>query len=366
MTDTPENSTLFVKHEYEKKPPKKRGSSVLKLAVCIAVAVVLALSSYAVVRFLPEKAENSSSTDQLRTIVFEAEEKNILSVNINNAAPFSVVPREEIDRKDDGTQTIHYVWRVDGLDEALIDTAAAADFISSFCLIDSMREMADKNGNYGLTRDTIVLKMRDGTDHTFRFGEKSVDGIGRYMSIDDDKVYVVEDHLAEKVEYKAEDLAELCIAEPISKEDNPDYVADNAIKGFDSVAISVKGKKTVTLTAEKTDDGFVYRMTTPKTADVAAEKIEPLLTVLQSGLEADGIYGYGIFKNNGETVSYERFCADADCVVTLKLESTEITLAINKRDDDYAVVRNGKNATYMISSDTAAQFLRSADEYLEN
>lgn len=350
MSETPQNSTLFVKRQYDDKPPKKK-RTWLRIVIYLLVACLLAGGIWAVVSLLPDKDTDAESDSLLFTEALSLNAADVKSITVQNEAPFTLLAVTKTDGGKTSTE-----WKLDGADENVTDLSAIKTFAENFISIQSLRTMTGTAGDYGFPEDGsgVVIEMLNGTKHTLQFGTESMDAIGNYMILDDSTVFVVDTAVAMQSTYSASDFAVMDVVTGLSTEDYSEYVTGSAITGFDRLEITLKGKPTTVITAKKIDSAFTYNIESPKSADLTLDDVQPVLSILQNGLTADSLYCYGI----ADGLTYEQFKEKAYATVSLRLGSTEIELCLSqKADNNYRLVCKGKNATYLFSEASLSSIL---------
>lgn len=325
MSEHQETSTIFTKREYSNKPPNRKRTA-WRILLYLAAACVLAGGVYAVYAFLPDRGADAASSDALRTRILHLQPEDVESIAVQNTTPFTLLGVvTDTAAQSDGADKV--TWQLAGADDAVVDLSATKSYAESLLSIEALRTMTGTNGDYGFPEDSsgITIRMRDGTAHTLQFGDPSLDQIGHYMLLDSTTVYVVDSTLAEQLQATPESFGNREVIEAFSTEDYAEYVSNGAIAGFDRLEILQKDLPPTVITARKVGDTFEYAMENPKNAAVSAEDMQPLLSILQNGLKADGLYGYGIIdpQNANRAATWEAFAAAAEYTVRLKLGDTQ-------------------------------------------
>lgn len=360
MSENQENSTIFTKREYNGKPPGRKRTA-WRIVLYLLAACVLAGGVYIVLSLLPDPDTESVSESPLRTEVLRLQPEDVASITVQSETPFTLHAVIEETDAQSGSET-EVTWQLQGADTAVLDLSSTESYAESLLAIDALRTMTGTEGDYGFPEDGagITIQMRDGTSHTLQFGDLSLDQIGNYMLLDDTTVYVVDTSLADQMETTPTSFASRAVIESLSTETYAEYVIDGAIAGFDRLELTQKGGATTVITAKKVEDAFEYGMESPQSAAVAEEDIEPVLSILQTGLTADGLYGYGIVDPDdpGRTMTEAEFFAAAEYTVVLRLGDTQFELALSGKnaDGNYALVCKGKNATYQVSASAVEEW----------
>ncbi len=197
MSETPENSTLFVKRQYDDKPPKKK-RTWLRMLIYLLVACLLAGGIWAVVSLLPDKDTDTASDSLLFTEALSLNAADVKSITVKNETTFTLLAVTKTDGDETATE-----WKLDGADENTTDPSAIKTFAENFISIQSLRTMTGTAGDYGFPEDDsgVVIEMLNGTKHTLQFGAESMDAIGNYMLLDDSTVFVVDTAIAMQSTY---------------------------------------------------------------------------------------------------------------------------------------------------------------------
>lgn len=361
MKQNQEHSTLFTKRTYDGKPPRKNKSFPLRIAAYLAAIVVLAGGTFLMSRMLPDQNTAAESENLLKTPILQLKPQDVKSISVKGAENFTLLCQPQTQTTESGSKT-EYIWQLEGVAAELLNLSVTESYANGLLHIDALRTMTGTNGDYGFPSDGagITILMQNGTTHTLQFGAESMDAIGNYLLLDGSTVYVVESSVAEKTATVPADFADLTIINALPAEEYTEYVTDNAITGFDRLTLTKKGSPAVVITAKKTNNAFEYGMESPKSTSVSTESMQPVLSILQSGLTADGLYSYTITspQTPGRILNYEEFKAAAAYTALLKLGNTEIELAISEEvNGNYTLVCKGKNAAYRIAAARLADLI---------
>lgn len=358
MKNTEENSTIFTKREYTQKSPGRKRTG-LRITLYLLAACILAGSIFLVQTLLPDPDTQNASSDLLSTEILHLAPEDVASISLQSETPFTLNAQVK-DTETSGNTEI--IWQLPDIDSDVLDLSATKSYAERFLSIHALRTMTGTNGDYGFSEDGtgVTINMQNGTTHTLQFGDPSLDEIGNYMLLDNTTVYVVDSNLAEQMQTAPTDFADLSIQAALSTEDYAEYVTDGTLTGFDRLEITQKGKPATVITAKKVDGAFQYGIEQPKSAALTKENVQPILTLLQSGLTADAVYHYGIAAPAApqRTMTYEEFAKKAEYTLVLRLGDTRIDLALTAADENgsHALVCKGKNATYRLSAATVSKW----------
>ncbi len=180
--DAPINTT-------EKKPRKNKKTTAL-IAAVLAVCVLGAVA-FAVVKFLPKKAE---LTDEGRAVL-TLQEGDITEVN-------STFGENKITLKKEGGKWFYG-------EQDVTENMAVKALISRCSAVMALKTMPSNKGDYGFGNPYAKVSFKaGGKNYTLTFGNTINDGYAYYFKVSgDDKVYLMLKTVTEEYTISADDLS---------------------------------------------------------------------------------------------------------------------------------------------------------------
>ncbi len=287
----------------ENKKRKKRLPIVI--ASLLAVAVLVG-GTVAVIKLIPEKEEETSSTPVIEDItVLEKKADDFKTVTITNKNGsfklYSETTVTESDSSDSSSSTTETVnWYLDGYSKELVNSSSLGTVASAAANISASREVKERSvADCGLDNPTLKVEVvpKEGEGYTILFGSESPDKTGYYLKLSNsDKIYVVGSDVYASFEFVALDMANTdSIPAFTVTDDMTDYKDDSGkLIKFDKMTVSGKNFPQPVIieanTDEKLADYAAFVVTSPTRR--IAENVDDLLTMFQSGVSASGAYSF--------------------------------------------------------------------------
>lgn len=366
-----ELSTVFsdpTEHKKKAEDSKKKKRLPIVIASVLAVAVLVS-GTVAVVKLIPEKDEDASSTPAIEEIeVLSKESDDFKTVTVNNKEGtfklYSEVEAsdEESSTESDTTETVK--WYLDGYDKGLISSSSVQAIASSAASIYATREVTQRTAaDCGLDKPTVTVDVVTSDDGEFSifFGDESPDKSGHYLKLStDEKIYVVESSFMAEFEFDALQLANTDALPAFPLTDKmADYKNDSdTLATFDSITLTGKKfAKPVVIVPNNSDDeisqyvGFNITAPTKRIAD--DEAVGAAITLFQSGVSVTGAYSF-----DTSAASLKKFGLDnPDVIITMKILDTSFTYKFAQQEDgNYAAVCDGAKLIKTVSASTSEIF----------
>lgn len=332
--------------------PKKR---ILTVIASLLAVAVLAGGTLAVVKFIPEREEDTDETFSIEDItVLDGSSDDYKSVTVKNSNGtfklYSVTEKaessssDESDTSSEATETV--TWYLEGYDKSKIDSSVAASTVSATVSFTASREVTEKSAaDCGLDspRVTAVLEPKSGDKLTLIFGDESPDKSGYYLKLSSsDKIYVVGSDVLTNLEFEALKLADSSAFPAFEVGDGMDSYTDDdgALVSFDSITLSGT-KFSEKLVFEMNDDENLqavaaYKVTSP--TERIADKVDSVFAIFKSGLSATGAYSFDTSAS-----ALARFGLDKpDISATMKVGKKSMTYRFKLQSDgSYAAYCDG-------------------------
>ncbi len=363
-----EQSTIFAAPaEHDDRNVKSGGAWKKVLAAFLAVAI-LAGGTVAVIKLVPV-SDNGSSTSSNTLMAVELSSDDIESVTVNykeNTLKFtSTIKKSESSAEDDESSL---VWRLEGYDEALIDTATVSQTVTDIASIAAMREMGNIDADYGFDtpKATAQVKGRgDIADYTLTVGDTSPDGSGVYIKLStSDTVYLVhEDEISCLYEDALYYTINTTLGGIANSEGISSYFTNDAVSDCDKITLMGKNYEKP-LVIEKTKDKSIvseyvkYAITSPVSRP--ADNVSEILSSLGGGITTSGAYSF-----DKSAQSLKRFGLDNPYLTaTIEIGEFKRVYKFAKVDDTYtAVIADNDPLIRKVTTDSLTYIDSKATDY---
>ncbi len=354
MNNFPENqnnnsqeefSTVFSDPKKHNEVNQKNGNKKRLLIILSAIAVIAVLVSgtFAAIKLIPEKQEESStpSINEIEVLNYkETDYKTVTVENENGSFKFYSVITKAQDKE--GTDTVN--WYLDGYDKELISSANVSSVIDELIKISASREITEKSlADCGLEKPAIKanIVMNDGNEFSILLGSKSPDNMGMYIKLSTkDAIYLLNNSLDEVLTFEAIDFANSSSFAGVTLgSDYSDYTDQDKLVTFDTMTISGKNfAKTVVIEPnndETTKTFAPYYMLSPERRSV--ENIDNIITAFAEGIQVSGAYSFDVSNKTIKTFGLDK----PDFLVTVKIKDLSFTYKFKLQEDgNYAVIND--------------------------
>lgn len=356
-------STVFsdpAEHRKTAEGVKNKKRLPVVIASLLAVAVLVG-GTVAVIKLIPEKEDETSSTPAIEDItVLEGSSDDFKALTVKNSQGtfklYSETVVTETESSDDSsdssdstssTETTETVtWYLDGYDKEKIDSSSIASVVSSAVSFTASREVTEKTAaDCGLDSPSVTVDVepKEGDGYTILIGDESPDKSGYYLKLSSgDSIYVVGSDVLENLEFAALDFANSDALPALTvTDDMSDYLDDSdALASFDKLTVSGTNFPESVVIEMNTDDALseyaTYMVTSPTRR--IAENIDSVFSLFQSGLTASGAYSFDTSAKSLAAVGLDK----PDITVKLEVGKTSMTYKFKLQSDgNYAVVCDG-------------------------
>ncbi|MCI8360895.1 MAG: DUF4340 domain-containing protein [Clostridiales bacterium] len=355
------DSTIFTKPDHSgKKPPKKKGSHLVRNVVAALIALcVLAGAVLAVYMFIPkpeEEAGSSSSSMDIQLVSLST--ADIARIDLQNqTGSYSIYPTEAAEGMGSGTEGL--TWHMDGVTDEYIDAYALSALADGCASVQAQRRIGEDGdlAAYGLDapRATAVVTGQNEADsYALYVGNDAPTGDGAYIRIGDDPqiylagTYLRDIFLRDKVYYTNVNM----VQSVARTSGNSSYFDDSGnLRSFDLITISGKDHPE---TMEFIPNPYAetslipYLMRSPVTQNVMGDVFDSVFKILSTGLTADG--GFAFYPTPEQLASYG--LDNPGTVVNFKVGATDLILRVGTLTEDgyYPVTVNDRQVIYKLET----------------
>ena len=343
LNEEEEISTIFSDPTQHKKVVTKNGNKkrlTIVISALVSVAVLVG-GTFAVVKLIPEKQEEtqSSSFEEIEVLAKkDTDYKTVTLTNKNGSFKFYSVITKAQDEESEDTAA----WYMDGYEKDIVSTSGISQLVNCITEILASREITKKTAaECGLENPIVKADVVTQDDATFSvlIGNKSPDNSGVYLKLSTkDTIYLVSDFLDDTLTFKALDLANSDAIPGLSLDSNySDYTNDGALISFDSMTISGSNFTNEVFIKANTDTTTVEFMpyVVTKPSERVAEKTDKMLELFANGVTVTGAYSFDV-----SPATLRKFGLDKpDFMATVKIKNYTYTYKFKlQADGDYAVV----------------------------
>lgn len=361
-----EFSTVFsdpTEHRKTADNVKSKKRIPIVIASLLAVAVLIG-STVAVIKFIPEKEEETVSSSVMEEIkVIDKKSDDFKTITVKNSKGtfkfYSVTEKKESDSSSSSasssaaTETV--TWYLDGYDKDLLDTSNVSTVASAAASVSASREITKLSlEECGLDNPVITVEVEpeEGEKFTLLIGSESVDKSGYYLKVSDsDKIYLVGTDVWGSFEFEALSFASSEALPGFTvTEDMKDYVDENSgLYKFDKLTVSGVNFPEEIVIEMNTDDKLAefatYMITSPSKR--IADNIDGVFNIFKSGVTASGGYSFDVSKESLASVGLDK----PDITLSMTIGKQSLTYKFKlQADGDYAVVCDGAKLIKKVSA----------------
>ena len=343
-----EFSTIFSDPSAHKQIVKPKKSKRFLKAILIG-------GIFAVIEFIPEKVEETSSNDELELLNYY--DYDIKEVNLKNKnGKFNFYSKVvEADDETTGETLSETFWYLKGYDTDLTESDSIKTVVDTIVDMDAIREIDSRTEEEcGLDSPLIIAEVTpvEADKFTVEIGDKSPDNAGVYVRISkSDKIYLVGSMLDEELTFTDLDFASLDAQPALTLDEKySDYLSGDTIISFDTLTVSGKNiPEDIVMTLNEDEElaSYIpYYLTSPMNR--AAENGDTILSLFSQGFPVSGAYSYDAKE---ETV--KKYGLDQpDFQVSIKFDDYVYTYRFKKQSDgDYAFVGNDSKNVKRVNVD---------------
>ena len=332
-------------------PKKKLLPKVIAGLLCVAVLIG---GTFAVIKLIPEKEEENTSSGFKTVEVLSLEEDKVSSVLVSNENGqfnfFKVT--------NDDTTT----WTLDGIDKDLLSSDKISSVVSNAFSIEAIRKITEKTEEQcGIADSNLYAEITkdDGSVVTVTFGDNSPDNSGCYLKLLDGDIFLVEDSVKTAFVFDSLYFAAADMISAVDADGLDDYFSDGKLTTFDTLTVSGSNYSAPLVITQNTDKSFSeyipYKITSPQ--EHYADGIDDIISVFSDGISADGAYSFD--TSDAEIAKFG--LKNPDLTLIIKLGSKSFARSFKLQDDgSYAAISTGGKFIYKVS-DTGISEIANAD-----
>ncbi|HHW45724.1 MAG TPA: DUF4340 domain-containing protein [Clostridiales bacterium] len=344
-----QNSTIFSKPVYKDKRPATN-KTVRNIIVSFAVLVVLVAALFLVVKFIPDAGDDASSDTVGQILLTEVSVDDISRITIKNVYDnFILYPEQDSQASDTGRD-----WYIEGVDKNLIDTYSTLSTVQRAAKVYAVRTMGETDADYGLDNPLTVINVEcidSQNSYTLSIGNVAPDNSGSYAKIStDDKVYLLDTSTVGNFNVDRTHFADINMVSPIEKTDaNSQYFdVNNKLVKFDYVTFEgTNFPQRMKFIPNPYNTMVPYFLVEPVKQNVTEETFSNVLSVVASGLIADGAY---VLHPTADQIK-EYKLDKPEAVITFKVGEQTVVIKASKAENSYyAAMVNDVPVIYKLST----------------
>ena len=346
-TDAAEESTIFsapLEHNDVIKNTKK--NKLIGTIAAVVAAAILAVSSFAVVKLVPDKQSESDSPLFEEIKVLDIDSANLSTVTVTNPnGTFEFKADTTTVTNENGTVSQAVAWNLEGQDMSKLNKSEIDDIINAACSITSHRrvtEKTDEECGIDKPRYTVTVTSPIMSDYTIWVGDASPDAMGVYLKVSTNKdIFLVTTGAAEAYNFNVLDLALVNSFGAASfSSGTADYFDESgSLISFDKITVSGK-KMTDTLEIVPNDDeklsSLAGYMISKPIDRYAAESTSDLVNLFSGMTAVDAVYALDV---NDKTLK-EFGLDDPDLIISMTIRGETKTYKISEVDSQYCAMIN--------------------------
>ncbi len=346
-TNTAEESTIFsapLEHEQVNKNPKKK--KLIGTIAAVVAAAILAASSFAVVKLVPDKQDDTDTPLFEEMKVLDVDSANLSTVTVTNPnGTFEFIADTTMVTNENGTVSQAIAWNLEGQDMEKLSKDKIDDIVNAACSITSHRKVTEKTDEEcGINKPRYTVKVTSSVmnDYTVWVGDASPDAMGVYLKVSTDKnIYLVTTGAAEAYNFNVLDLALVNSFGAASfSSGTTDYFDDaGSLVSFDKITVSGKRMdETLEIVPNKDEKlsslaGYVVSKPIDR---YASEATNDLVSIFSGMTAVEAVYALDV---NDDTLK-EFGLDNPDVVVSMTIRGETKTFKISEVDSQYCAVIN--------------------------
>lgn len=338
------------------------------VAAAVLAVAVLAGVAVAVVKFIPEMTDDSTSSETEEFSVLELDSDEFKTVKVKNEnGSFNFY--SETEKDSDGNESIS--WYVEGYEKNVVSTDAIADIVSSAAQISAFREITTKTSEecgFNEPVATVDITTADDAKLSVLVGSVSPDGRGTYLKLStDDKIYLVESYYVTAFVFEELDLADTEDFEGIELDSGySDYTDDSGLlETFDSLTVTGANFPEAVVIKPNTNETISqyasFVVSSPKSR--IAGNVDDLFAVFQAGLTVEGAYSFDVSDKTVRELGFD----DPDFTAKLKIKDKTFTYKFKLQSDgNYAVISDSSLLVKSVSPDELSFINYKTNDFYSN
>ena len=357
-------STVFSNPTEHKKSAAdfKKKRFLPKVIACFLVVALLAGSTFAVIKLIPEKEDGEISSpviEEIEVLSVKSEDLKEITIHNNNGVfkLYSVVDKSTSTSSDSTDTSKTVTWYVDGYKEGLLSTSSIGNIASAVGMVSASREVTERTAaECGLENSKIkaIATDNNGKKFTILLGNESPDKSGYYFKVEDsDKIYVVDPTVKETLDFTPVSLANTDILPAFPLEDiSSTYKGeDGTLASFDTLTLSGKNIPDPLIIKQMTNLETTvmsaYKITSP--SNRIAENLDGIISVFKSGISVTGAYALDVSAKTLSSFGLN----NPDFTAVMEIEGKSHTFKFKlQADGGYAAIYNGSNIVKKVEADS--------------
>lgn len=326
-----------------------------KAVAAILAAVVLIAGTVLVVKLIPEKEDDTTSSVGLEPITVADKDsddfKTVTVTNKNGTFKFY-----SVDESEDGASYKTINWYLEGYEKDLLSTAATNNAPDAVASISASRKITQKTAvECGLENPSIKVDVVTNNDEEFSvlLGAESPDKTGYYLKLStSDNIYLVESTMVDDLTFDALSFAntDAIPAIPITDEFTK-YGTDGKLTSFDKLIVLGKDYSEPIVITPNTDEltsqYLPYKIVSP--INRIAQNLDEVFALFSNGLSVNGAYSYSVDEKALKEFGFD----DPDFIATVVLGDKTIAYMFALQEDgNYAVVSDLSRLIKKVSADS--------------
>lgn len=362
MENLPENqnnapieefSTVFSDPTEHKKVAKSKGSSRLKIAVSLVLAVaILVGGTIAVIKLIPERETQQGVTDN-DIVVLNYESDQLKEVAVENQNGKFQFYSEKEESNETGTTITNTYWYMKGYDKELTSGNSILNIVESVTNIKAIREITGKTAaECGFDKPLAKAEITTLKDEqqTVLIGAKSPDNAGVYVKLGNkENIYLVGEALDNTLSFTDLDLAST-EAQPavMLGEKYADYCNELSVIKSDYVIVEGVNfpQKMVFAPTEENEIALFTPYEAIEPMKRSAQNVETLFMVFSGGFNVSGAYSYDVKSETLNKLGLQK----PDFVLSAVFGDYTYSYKFKQQEDgNYAVVGNDSKNVKMVT-----------------
>lgn len=347
--------------------PKQKGKKrVLGLVAGFLAVAVLVGGILAVIRFIPklQEEEETPAFENIEVLSRKTDGISAVTVKNTNGTVRFLPQRKETDNdSSDGSSsesTVNTAWTVEGIDAAKTDSSKITPVITAATTVTATRKIDSKSAaECGLDTPKYQIEVQDAQegDYTLSIGDLSPDKSGVYLQVtSDEAIYLVDESSVTAFDFTVLDFADTTAIPALEvKEEQPDYVSDGKLIGFETMTVSGKNfPEPVVFEMNKNDEiSSIFSFNIVSPVRRIAENTDDVFKLFSEGLTVGGAYAYDVSDAALKSVGLD----NPTMVIDLTVGGHRRIYRIAKVDDEYSAVIIGDSVMIYKVSNSFLPFL---------
>ncbi|MBQ6825887.1 MAG: DUF4340 domain-containing protein [Clostridia bacterium] len=364
-----EESTVFSAPTTNDKDKKKLNKSKKRLPIAIiSICLVAALigGTVAVIKLIPEKTDNTTSTPAISDIeVLKLSSDDFKTVLVENSnGIFKLYSKTE---KTENEETPSVSWFMEGYKDGLLSSQSIQSIADTVSTISASRVTTKSESACGLDKPTIKTHITDNKNNQFSvlIGDESPDKSGYYLKLsNDEKIYVVDSSVKESLDFTPVSLANTDIIPAFDTTNvSSEYKSEEGTL-FLCDRLTLTGKNfSKPLVLEKYDDEALaqyvsFKVTSP--TQRVANNTENIITAFSSGISVIGAYSLDANPSTIKALGLD----NPDLTAKMEIAGKSLTYKFKLQPDgNYAAIYDGAELVKKVTPDAIPFIKHQTSDY---